>query len=151
MIVNTEYMYMGEKKPKQVLGFLGNADTYEKADWVVTYANQASKISKERGVYQVTIKGASQYQKKFDLVNVAAVRGDFKYLKFEYQKDFSALFYVQINNGPTQIFVDSRTDYVAGPVPVVVEVPAGTTVINFYNNISASNTGIYVNNIRFEN
>ena len=151
MIVNTAYMYMGKKKPKQVLGFLGNADTYEKADWVVTYADQASKISKERGVYQVTIKGSSQYTKKFDLVNVAAVRGDFKYLKFEYQKDAYAHFSVQINNGGTKIFSDSSNNFVSGPVPVSIEIPAGTTVINFLNTTGYSNMGVYVNNIRFEN
>lgn len=151
MIVNTAYMYMGKKKPKQVLGFLGTADTYEKADWVVTYADQASKISKERGVYQVAIKGSSQYAKKFDLVNVAAVRGDFKYLKFEYQKDSYAPFSVQINNGGTQIFSDPSQNSVSGPVAVSVEVPAGTTVINFYNSSGYSNFGVYVNNIRFEN
>ena len=151
MIVNTAYMYMGKKKPKQVLGFLGNADTYEKADWVVTYAANASSITKARGVYQVTIKGSSAYAKKFDLVNVAAVRGDFKYLKFEYQKDDFAKFYVQINNGPTQIFSDPSNNFVSGPVPVSVEVPAGTTVINFLNNSGYSNMGVYVNNIRFEN
>lgn len=151
MIVYPAYAYMGKKKPKQVLGFLGNADTYEKADWVVTYANQASRVSKERGVYQVTIKGASQYAKIFDLVNVASVRGDFKYLKFEYQKDAYAPFYVQINNGTTRLFADTNTDYVDGPVPVAVEVPAGTTSINFINSAGASNSGVYVNNIRFEN
>lgn len=151
MIVNSAYMYMGKKKPKQVLGFLGNADTYEKADWVVTNAANASSITKARGVYQVTIKGSAQYAKKFDLVNVADVRGDFKYLKFEYQKDAYAPFSVQINNGGTQIFSDPSQNFVSGPVQVSVEVPAGTTVINFYNSSGYSNAGIYVNNIRFEN
>ena len=151
MIVNSAYMYMVKKKPKQVLGFLGNADTYEKADWVATLPDRASNVSKERGVYQVTIKGYSQFQKKFDLVNVAAVRGDFKYLKFEYQKDDYTKFYVKINNGNTRLFADDSTNYVDGPVPVAVEVPAGTTTINFINTAGTSNNGVYVNNIRFEN
>lgn len=150
MIVNTAYMYMGKKKPKQVLGFLGNADTYEKADWVVTYADQASKISKERGIYQVTIKGSSQYAKKFDLINVAANRGNFKYLKFEYQKDTYSLLDVQLDNGAQKIFSDTTQNFINNPISVSVEVPAGTNTINFYNSSGYGNMGVYVNNIRFE-
>ena len=150
MIVNTAYMYMGKKKPKQVLGFLGNADTYEKSDWVVTYADQASKISKERGVYQVAIKGSSQYAKKFDLVNVAAVRGDIKHLKFDYQKDTYGLFSVQLDNGPTVIFSNKANTFIDAPVSVSIEVPAGVNTINFYNSSGYGNMGVYVNNISFE-
>lgn len=150
MIVNPAYAYMGKKKPKSVLGFLGNADTYEKADWVVTYANQASKISKERGVYQVAIKGSSQYAKKFDLVNVAAVRGGIKHLKFDYQKDTYGLLSVQLDNGPTVIFSNTTATFVDAPISVSVEVPDGVNTINFYNSGGYANLGVYINNIRFE-
>lgn len=150
MIVYPAYAYMGKKKPKSVLGFLGNADTYEKADWVVTYANQASKISKERGVYQVAIKGSSQYAKKFDLVNVAAVRGDIKHLKFDYQKDTYGFFSVHLDNGPTVIYSNHSTTFVDAPISVSVEVPAGVNTINFHNSSGYANMGVYVNNIRFE-
>ena len=150
MIVYPDYIHMGKKKPKSVLGFLGNADTYEKADWVVTYTDQASRVSKERGVYQVAIKGSSQYAKKFDLVNVAVVRRGIKRLKFDYQKDTYGFFSVQLDNGTTVIYSNKTAAFVDAPISVTVEVPDGVNTINFYNTSGYENMGVYVNNIRFE-